>query len=220
MDGVPTLLKTIKMSTTHYNILIDMGHGGLDSSGNYTTAPGKMHTFPDGEVIYEGVINRQIGKRVYEHLEELGYCPVYVVHPDEAKDVSLQKRVDYINFFDPDNTIGVSFHSNASAEHNARGNEIWTSVGETESDILATYIGEEIINEFPELKFRTEFSDGDLDKESQFFILRKTLCPMVLIETLFFDNREDAELLKSPVFQKRVAWRISNGIVRYLKTVR
>ena len=199
-----------------HNILIDMGHGGLDSNGKYTTAPAKMHTFPDGEVIYEGVINRQIGKKVYEILEGLKYCPIYVVQPDDSRDVSLFGRVKYINSFDPKTSIGISFHSNASTNGTARGNEIWTSIGETKSDILANFIGKEIKDSFPEIKFRQDMSDGDIDKESQFYILRKTLCPMVLIETLFFDNKEDAKLLKSSSFQNKMAETISNGIIKYL----
>ena len=63
-------------------------------------------------------------------------------------------------------------------------------------------------------------SDGDIDKESQFYVLRKTVCPAVLIENLFFDNRADFELLRSVTFQKRLSWRISQGIIRYIKTIR
>lgn len=200
-----------------YNILIDMGHGGIDSNGRYTTAPNKMFTFPNGEVIYEGVINRQIGKKVFDYLSELGYCPSYIFFPEESIDMSLKERVRIINNFNPKKTIGISLHSNASANHNARGFEIFTSAGETESDTLATYIGKEIIEEFPDSRFRTDYTDGDLDKESQFYILRKTLCPMVLIESLFFDNIEDAKLLKSESFQKRLALSISNGIIKHLK---
>lgn len=203
-----------------FNIVIDLGHGGINSKGIYTTFPNKMFTFKDGSVIYEGVINRQIGKRVYDFLEELGYCPSYTVFPDNSKDLKLSTRVEYINNFETEKTIGISFHSNASISHKARGFEIWTSKGETRSDILATYVGEEIIDEFPNLKFRSDYSDGDLDKESQFYILRKTNCPMILIESLFFDNKEDATLLQSETFQKRLAWRIANGIIRYLKTIR
>ena len=203
----------------NFNILIDCGHGGIDDKGNYTTAPNKMHTFPDGDVIHEGVINRQIGKKVYEYLEGKGYCPSYVLFPEESIDMPLRERVEIINSFDPKKTIGISFHSNASHFHNVRGFEIFTSVGETESDLLATCIGEEIIEEFPTNRFRKDASDGDLDKESQFYVLRKTLCPMVLIENLFFDNLEDANLLRSESFQNRLSVSISNGIIRYLKTI-
>lgn len=208
------------MKVKDINIIIDMGHGGIDTNGKYTTAPYKMHTFDNGTTIYEGVINRQIGEKVFNNLSELGYCPSYMFFPEEYIDMTLKERVKIINNFDPKNTIGISLHSNASPKHNARGFEIWTSVGETRSDILATYIAEEIIDEFPNINFRSDYSDGDVDKESQFYILRKTLCPMVLIEILFFDYWEDAKLLMSETFQKKVAWRISNGIIRYLKTIR
>lgn len=203
-----------------YNILIDCGHGGINSDGVYTTKPNKMYKFNKDTIAYEGKINREIGKRVYDFLHELGYNPYYTVSPTDATDIPLKDRVSFINSFDPLITIGVSFHSNSSPNHNARGFELYTSKGETRSDIIATYIGEEIINEFPDNRFRTDFSDGDLDKESQFYILRKTLCPMVLLENLFFDNINDYNLLKSESFQKRLAWRITNGIVRYLKTIR
>jgi len=39
------------------NIILDFGHGGIDESGKYTTK-GKKHDFGNGEVAYEGVLNR------------------------------------------------------------------------------------------------------------------------------------------------------------------
>jgi len=203
-----------------YNIVIDCGHGGIDSNGKYTTAPAKMHTFDNGEIAYEGKINREIGSKVGKYLSELCYNVLYTVIPTSARDVKLSSRVSFANKFNANDTIFVSFHSNASPSHNARGFEIFTSVGETRSDVLATYIGLEILDEFPDLKFRTDYSDGDIDKESQFYVLRKTKCPAVLIENLFFDNMADFILLRSESFQKRLSWRISQGIIRFLKTIR
>lgn len=43
------------------NIIIDPGHGGINSQGVYTTQ-GKSYKFPNGEIAYEGVINRNISK--------------------------------------------------------------------------------------------------------------------------------------------------------------
>lgn len=37
--------------------------------------------------------------------------------------------------------------------------------------------------------------DGDLDKEANFWIIRRTKMPAILIEHLFFDNLQDAKLL-------------------------
>lgn len=200
------------------NIVIDCGHGGINTKGIYTTAPAKMFTFPTGEVIYEGVINRQIGEKVFNLLNQKGYCPIFTVNPDDATDLSLSKRVKLINGLKSP-TIGVSIHSNASKDQKARGFEIWTSKGKTKADILAIHIGEEIKEEFPDIRFRKDLSDGDLDKESDFYVLRKTKYPMVLLENLFFDNYEDAQLLWFEDFQNRLANRICNGIIRYLKTI-
>ena len=52
------------------NVVLDFGHGGIDKDGNYTTAPKKMHTYDNGEVAYEGVLNRQIGKYIKDCLKE------------------------------------------------------------------------------------------------------------------------------------------------------
>ena len=202
------------------NIILDCGHGGIDNNGNYTTAPAKMYKFSNGKVAYEGELNRQIGKRVGDYLEELCYPVQYTVQPHSPIDLSLRERVTIANKLSSNNTIFISFHSNASAKHSARGFEIWTSKGETRSDILATYIGEEIIDEFPLNRFRGDYTDGDLDKESNFYVLRNTKCPAVLLENLFFDNYADYLLLTSESFQKRLAWRICNGIIRYIKTIR
>ena len=204
-----------------FNIILDLGHGGINSKGVYTTAPSKMHQFPDTkEYSYEGVFNRQIGEKVGNYLKELGYCVIYTVEPKDATDLSLGKRVAMANTYPASSTVFISLHSNASSTHTARGFEIFTSVGETRSDVLATYIGEEIINEFPTIKYRTDYSDRDLDKESQFYVLKNTICPAVLLENLFFDNKIDFDLLRSESFQKRLSWRISQGIIRYLKTIR
>lgn len=201
-------------------IIIDCGHGGVTKKGVYTTAPNKMHTFPTGEVAYEGEFNRQVGKKVGQYLTELCYDIEYTVDPDNSRDMSLGARVKVANKYCKHEALFVSLHSNASPEHNARGFEIWTSVGETLSDVIATYVAEEIIDEFPKIRFRSDYSDGDIDKESQFYVLCKTKCPSILIENLFFDEIHDYYILRSESFQKRLAWRISNGIIRYLKTIR
>lgn len=67
------------------------------------------------------------------------------------------------------------------------------------------------------LKLRFNFTDGDLDQENNFFILRKSNCPAVLLECLFFDNWNDFQKLRDPAFQKEMAWYIYKGIVTYLE---
>jgi N-acetylmuramoyl-L-alanine amidase len=44
---------------------------------------------------------------------------------------------------------------------------------------------------------RTDISDVDMDWEEGFYILRKSLCPVVLTENFFMDSRDDVEYLCS-----------------------
>lgn len=206
------------------NIILDFGHGSIDHNGNYTTAPNKMFKFPNGQVAYEGVINRQIGGLIEIYLK--ANFPdkniVTTVGANDYRDLSLPYRVKVANQFPEDDTIFVSVHSNASKLHNASGFSIFTSKGTTKSDDLATSIGEEVRKYYKKLNLKLRFdyiTDGDLDKEEDFYVLRKTKCPAVLLECLFFDYWEDYILLKSPEFQKELSWHIYIGISNYLEKV-
>ncbi|NKI30908.1 N-acetylmuramoyl-L-alanine amidase [Muricauda sp. DJ-13] len=115
----------------------------------------------------------------------------------------------------------MSIHCNASPNHNASGFEIYTTTGVTKSDALATSIGNRITPFYTNLNLRLRydfFSDGDLDKEIDFYVLRKTKCPAVLLECLFFDFYDDYKLLKDAAFQKELAWRIYEGVTDFLES--
>lgn len=205
------------METSKILVLIDCGHGGLDTNGKYTTAPSKMFKFPDGLIMYEGVHNRVLGANLNCELRTDCIETLFTVDPSDPTDVSLYDRVELEKKLAREgyNTIFVSLHSNAGGGKGT-GFEIFTSVGQTKSDILADFIGEKIICEFPTIKFRRDMTDGDLDKESQFYVLKNTIGAAVLIENLFFDNRFDADLIRSESFQKRAAKTISTGIKNYI----
>lgn len=198
------------------NIILDFGHGGLDENGKYTTK-GKMHKFNSKEIAYEGVLNRQIGGILESYLRSSGHNVVTTVGADDPRDLSLSYRVRVANQFDPRHTIFVSIHSNAF-NTKARGFEIFTTIGTTRSDSLAEEIANEIEPFYKslELKLRFDSSDLDKDKEVDFYVLRKTRCPAVLLECLFFDNYEDFKLLRDVEFQRELAWRVYRGIMQFL----
>jgi len=202
------------------SVVLDFGHGGLDKDGNYTTAPNKMHWHSKKEIAYEGVFNRQIGGMIHAYLrtKEPDVKVVTTVGADDPRDLSLAYRVGVANKLKADETIFVSVHSNASKKHNARGFEIYTTRCETRSDSLATSIGHHVKELYTELKLklRFEFEDGDLDKEGDFYVLRKTKCPAVLLECLFFDQWDDYSLLKDAEFQKNMAWKVYKGIIAFI----
>lgn len=178
-----------------YMWIIDCGHGGIDSKGNYTTAPAKMHKFPDGLTIFEGVINRGIGKLLYMKLQsaDIDFALVY----EDVEDTSLSERVRIADsiFMKDSRAIYLSIHSNAGG---GSGFEIFTSPGRTKSDRIAGIFEEVYKKSFPNFPFRGL-------KEEDFYVLRKTDCPSILVENLFFDKRSEAEYLLSPEGQSNIA---------------
>lgn len=194
------------------NVILDFGHGGIDKEGNYTTAPKKMHTFDDGTIAYEGVLNRQIGKCIADCLKDYDHINViYTVAPSDPTDVTLSERVRITNNLDPKSTIFVSIHCNASPNHNAGGFEVFTTIGITDSDTLAA-------NVRASAKFALDkvgMKDRGM-KEQNFKVLRETHCPAIMVECGFFDFRKDFDKLSDPLFQGDLGSFIATGILNYI----
>ena len=193
-------------------ILIDNGHG--------SDTPGKRS--PDG-LFRECNYTREIAAEVVYKLRKAGYDAELLV--PELYDVKLIERVHRANVkcqsLGARNVLLVSIHNNAAGNGkewlNGRGWEAWTSNGQTEADKLAECLYESALNVFPEgTPIRTDWNDGDRDKENQFTILAKTLCPAVLTENFFMDNKQDVAFLLSEEGKNAVVRCHVEGIISYL----
>ena len=193
-------------------ILIDNGHGH--------NTPGKRS--PDGK-FREYAYNREIAKRIVADLIDRGYDAELIV--PENNDISLEERVRRVNKIclasDPSCVILVSVHVNAAGNGskwtNATGWSVYTCKGQTVSDKLAECLCEAAIKNFPGKRIRTDYSDGDSDWEENFYILRHTLCPAVLTENFFMDNKSDLEYLQSRVGKQAIIDTHVEGIIEYLE---
>ena len=189
-------------------VLLDNGHGGL-INGEYTT-PGKRKDWGADGIIYEGEFNRAIVGGIIEQLTLLNIP--YVNIAPEYRDVRLETRVSRANKYPASKCFYLSVHSNAGGGH---GSEIFTSPGNTKSDKIATIFGEEFMSEFPNRKLRTDFSDGDLDKERRFYVLTRTKMPAILTESFFMDNLEEfKELLNTREGRQQIVDYHVKAIVR------
>ena len=168
-------------------VLLDNGHGGL-INGIYQTPGKRSPVWNDGSQLFEGEFNRAIVNGIIEELTALRIS--YVNIAPEYRDVTLETRMRRANQFGARDCFYLSVHSNAGGGH---GSEVFTSVGNTKSDKIATVFGEEYKRIFPDRRLRTDFSDGDLDKEKQFYVLRKTRMPAILTENFFMDNEEECK---------------------------
>jgi N-acetylmuramoyl-L-alanine amidase len=180
-------------------VILDNGHGGM-INGVYQTAGKRSPNWEKG-VLYEGVFNRLIIDKVADELERL--CIPYIVLVPELEDISLATRIERINKYYAKNKNVWLFSQHANAG-GGRGFEAFTTIGQTKSDDYAEIILTNLETDFPEIPMRYDLSDRDKDKESDFYILKKSKCPAVLVESLFMDNKEDYNLLWSEVFQDRL----------------
>jgi N-acetylmuramoyl-L-alanine amidase len=175
-------------------IILDNGHG--------IGTPGKRSPkWADGSQLFEYEFNRDIVKRISRKLEKIQYK---ILVP-ELEDVSLPERCRRANVLSHNyggNAVLISVHANAGG---GTGWECYTSNGNTKADAYATILYNEAAKFFPNRKIRADYSDGDPDKESQFYILKHTVCPAVLTENFFMDNEPDCRYIMSGEGRQRIA---------------
>ena len=82
---------------------------------------------------------------------------------------------------------------------------------------MATCIYQQIMNQFPDRLGRSDYSDGDADKEARFYVLVHTDAPACLVEMAFISNDEEAALLADPDWQDTYARAIARGVTDYGK---
>lgn len=202
-------------------ILIDNGHGN-NTPGK--RSPYSAHGIKPAMDFYEYEWNREIAARIVDELLSMGYDAELLV--PEENDVSLKERVRRINEFCDENgasnVIMISIHSNAMGDGSAwmkgRGWSAYTTKGKTVSDKLADFLYEEAERNFKGMKIRKDFSDGDPDWESNFYICKKSRCAAVLTENFFYDNIEDLKYILSGEGKDAVVKTHVDGIVKYIES--
>ena len=163
---------------SNYLWILDNGHGGI-IDGEYQTAGKRSPVWEDGSQLFEGEFNRAIVDRLVKMCVE---------------DISLSKRTEKANDIYRERAdkggkcIYVSVHADGFSKESANGWSVYTSEGETKSDIVASVLAEKAQLEFPDEKMRKDTRDGDADKESNFWVLRKTVMPAILSENFFMTN--------------------------------
>lgn len=193
-------------------ILIDNGHSKRTA--------GKCS--PDRS-FFEWRFNREIAIPLVERLKELGYDAERIVTEDDY-DVTLTERCNRVNKWckklGTKNVIFISIHANAAGHgdwKNARGFSVY--VAKQCSD-ASKKLAQSLYAEADKRGFR---GNRSVPKErywqANFTVIAKTLCPAVLTENLFYDNKEDLAILKSEEGKKKIVDLHVEGIVNYLNSL-
>jgi N-acetylmuramoyl-L-alanine amidase len=177
-------------------VILDNGHG--------ENTPGKRSpVWADGKQLFEYEFNRDVVQRIFAALGKFGINR-YILVP-EYTDVSLAERCRRANaIYAKDRTAFLlSIHANAGG---GTGWECYTSPGKTKSDGMATIFYEQAEKTFgKDWKIRKDLSDGDPDKEENFYMLKNTACPAVLTENFFMDTERDCRYIMSEAGLQAVA---------------
>lgn len=206
------------------------GHGGIIDGINQSKDGKYSPKFTDAtkfeyngqkfDRFYEGANNRILARMILEHLNNVGLEAVDITGGSDL-DVPLSKRVDKANeLFKTHKVVYISIHSdalgNGEAWQPASGISVYTSKGQTKSDIFASIVIDELQENYgKDVKWRTDETDTDKDKEENFYVLAKTNCPSILIEGGFHTNEAEVKKMMTAEWRVKFVNAVTNACLKW-----
>ncbi|MBQ6781291.1 MAG: N-acetylmuramoyl-L-alanine amidase [Treponema sp.] len=218
-------------------VLIDPGHGGKD--------PGAMdtHTIKGKKVtVKEKDVNLAVGKMLYSRLKTAYPDKKILMTRDTDVFLSLAQRTEIANSVklkDGEAILYISVHVNSSLDKKASGYEVWylspgyrrTVLDKNTTDDKALF---EIMNAMTEEEYTTESiliakfimdglqtQIGNLAtargiKAEEWFVVRNSNMPAVLVEVGFLSNEKEAALLVDNSYLQKLSLGIYNGLAAFI----
>lgn len=200
-----SLSQTDTVPSRNYTVVIDPGHGGSDpGSIGYKT---KVH---------EADLNLKLSLLLKTKLEKAGINVVMTRENENAllegsgkkwkrKDMELRKAL--IEKTRPN--MVISLHQNSYTNHSLRGAQVFYDKTSEISKTIAGFIQEQFKQNLDKSIKAT--SPGD------YFMLKCSAAPSVIVECGFLSNEEDEKLLQTPEYQEKIIDSIYKGIVNFLQ---
>lgn len=191
--------------TSGYLIVIDPGHGGVD--------PGMLGV----NNTVEKEINLAVSYMLKEELEAKGMKVVltrttdaglYEESDSNKKIADMKKRCSIISENKAD--IVVSIHQNSFSDSAVCGAQVFYYKHSEKGKQLAQCIQDSMKNNLDETNNRR------IKANDSYYMLIHTPCPTVIVECGFITNYDEAELLVSEEYQKKVSKAIAEGVMEYL----
>ena len=218
-------------------ILIDAGHGGKD--------PGALKTYKiNGKdvTIQEKDINLKVAKLLGERLKTAYPDKQIILTRDKDVFLTLQERTEIANNVkvkEDEAVLFISVHVNSSLNKTSSGYEVWylspgyrrTVLDKSSTDDSSLF---PILNSMLEEEYTTESimiakfimdglqsQIGDQSKArgikaEEWFVVKNSNMPSVLIELGFVSNEKEALLLNNDTYLKKAALGIYNGIAAFI----
>ena len=218
-------------------ILIDPGHGGKDPGAiGIHKIDGKMVT------VNEKDITLKASKMVYERLKKAYPDKQILLTRSKDTTVSLEERTKIANSvkLDVDEAIlYISIHANSHSDKNVRGYEVWYlspdyrrtviapeySEDDSLSIIMNSMMEEEytlesgLISQFIMMGIKEQIGEASHNrgiKTEEWFVVRNSNMPAVLVELGFVSNASEAKNLMDNDYLKKISLGIYNGISAFV----
>ncbi len=218
-------------------ILIDPGHGGKDPGAMEThTVNGKKFTIKEKDV------NLAVGKMLYSRLRSA--YPDKNIQMTRSTDVflSLAQRTEVANAIklnDKEAVLYISVHVNSSLDKKASGYEVWyLSPGYRRNVLDKKIVADKdlytVMNSMMEEEYTTEsiliakfIMDGMQAqvgtqsaprgiKAEEWFVVKNSNMPAVLVELGFLSNLKEAQLLNDESYLQKLSLGIYNGLSAFV----
>ncbi|WP_458025521.1 N-acetylmuramoyl-L-alanine amidase CwlD [Pseudalkalibacillus sp. Hm43] len=187
-------------------IVLDAGHGGVDGGA-----------VGDGNV-QEKDVALNISLKLRDYLQQAGALVIMTRETDKdlasegtqrirhRKTEDLLKRTEIVNTSDAD--MYVSIHLNAIPSSRWYGAQVFYNPAMDENENLAKFIQDQI-------RSNLENTTRKAKPISNIYMVRKAEVPGALVEVGFLSNPNERELLKTQLYQTKLAASIYQGIMRY-----
>jgi N-acetylmuramoyl-L-alanine amidase len=179
-----------------YKVIIDPGHSGWKE-------PGAVH-----QSLTEAMIVLEIGKHVREQLTYI-FIECLLTRSGSIDTDDLAFRAKVAN--DEQADLFVSIHCNSFESETANGVEVFHYPDSEMGQAAAGCIQNALVKE-------TGMRDRGV-KPANFYVLKHTDCPAVLVECGFLSNPSDRRILAASNGRQRIARAITVGIMCYCQAI-
>ncbi|QGH36182.1 N-acetylmuramoyl-L-alanine amidase [Gracilibacillus salitolerans] len=177
-----------------YKVVIDPGHGGED--------PGAIGVSGS----YEKDFTLSLAKKISILLEDEPKLEVYMTREEDVfLSAETRERPNYANDIEAD--LYISLHANTFTDPSVSGTEsfYYHKNSKRLANIIHRHVSE-----------TTGFRNRGVKKEN-YFVLKDTTMPAVLLEIGYITNPEEEQTMLTDDFQQSLAEAIKNGVNEYLK---
>lgn len=195
------------VSPQRFTIVIDAGHGGIDSGATGVLTKNK-----------ESDLNLDISLKLGQKLEQIGLNVVYTRTTQDGlygttdsgyKRRDMEKRRSIVKSSCCD--LVVSIHLNKFSDPNRRGAQVYYQQSDATSLPLAKSIQDVLNQNINQPQQGRGFTPSQGD-----FWMCKIVKPAVIVECGFLSNQKDDLLFDTTEYREQIAYLIFDGIVSYL----